>query len=312
MNDVDYLAAVVADLRQRVDAQPSYRWGTAVRASRQGQVNVQLDADLWRARTDENAAITSVPDRLLTRKTYPGDRVLVQIHEGNMQAIAATRTYRDRYLDLANLNVDGGGGGGAGPQGPPGPIGPKGDKGDPGERGPKGDKGDPGERGPRGEKGDPGEALTVVTPAGVIAAFAGKTPPVGWLMCDGREYDRRTYPALAEVFGGGVRFRVPDLRGRTVLGVSAAHKLGEVGGEEQHALTVDEMPRHSHQIGGESSYWASGAAIYQTNFAGGSAWTGIAAAGSGSLDRAIAQPEGQAKPVSLLPPYMALNYIIKT
>ena len=310
MNDVDYLAAVVADLRQRVDAQPSYRWGTAVRASRQGQVNVQLDADLWRARTDENAAITSVPDRLLTRKTYPGDRVLVQIHEGNMQAIAATRTYRDRYLDLADLNI--GGGGGAGPQGPPGPIGPKGDKGDPGERGPKGDKGDPGERGPRGEKGDPGEALTVVTPPGVIAAFAGKTPPVGWLMCDGREYDRRTYPALAAVFGGGVRFRVPDLRGRTVLGVNAAHTLGELGGEEQHVLTVDEMPRHSHQIGGESSYWDSGAAIYQTNFAGGSAWTGIAAAGSGSLDRAIAQPEGQAKPVNLLPPYMALNYIIKT
>ena len=300
MNDVDYLAAVVADLRQRVDAQPSYRWGTAVRASRQGQVNVQLDADLWRARTDENAAITSVPDRLLTRKTYPGDRVLVQIHEGNMQAIAATRTYRDRYLDLADLNIGGGGGGGAGPQGPPGPIGPK------------GDKGDPGERGPRGEKGDPGEALTVVTPPGVIAAFAGKTPPVGWLMCDGREYDRRTYPALAAVFGGGVRFRVPDLRGRTVLGVNAAHTLGELGGEEQHVLTVDEMPRHSHQIGGESSYWASGAAIYQTNFAGGSAWTGIAAAGSGSLDRAIAQPEGQAKPVNLLPPYMALNYIIKT
>lgn len=312
MNDVDYLAAVVADLRQRVDAQPSYRWGTAVRASRQGQVNVQLDADLWRARTDENAAITSVPDRLLTRKTYPGDRVLVQIHEGNMQAIAATRTYRDRYLDLADLNIGGGGGGGAGPQGPPGPIGPKGDKGDPGERGPKGDKGDPGERGPRGEKGDPGEALTVVTPPGVIAAFAGKTPPVGWLMCDGREYDRRTYPALAAVFGGGVRFRVPDLRGRTVLGVNAAHTLGELGGEEQHVLTVDEMPRHSHQIGGESSYWASGAAIYQTNLAGGSAWTGIAAAGSGSLDRAIAQPEGQAKPVNLLPPYMALNYIIKT
>ena len=300
MNDVDYLAAVVADLRKRVDAQPSYRWGTAVRASRQGQVNVQLDADLWRARTDENAAITSVPDRLLTRKTYPGDRVLVQIHEGNMQAIAATRTYRDRYLDLANLNVGGGGGGGAGPQGPPGPIGPK------------GDKGDTGERGPRGEKGDPGEAITVVTPAGVIAAFAGSVAPTGWLLCDGREYDRRTYPALAAVFGNGVKFRVPDLRGRTVLGVNAAHKLGELGGEEQHALTVDEMPRHSHQIGGESSYWASGAAIYQTNFAGGSAWTGIAAAGGEALDKAIAQPEGKGKPLSLLPPYMALNYIIKT
>jgi len=153
---------------------------------------------------------------------------------------------------------------------------------------------------------------TVVTPAGVIAAFAGSVAPTGWLLCDGREYDRRTYPALAAVFGNGVKFRVPDLRGRTVLGVNAAHKLGELGGEEQHALTVDEMPRHSHQIGGESSYWASGAAIYQTNFAGGSAWSGIAAAGGGALDRAIAQPEGGGKPLSLLPPYMALNYIIKT
>lgn len=312
MNDVEYLAAVVADLRQRVDAQPSYQWGTAVRSAQQGQVNVQFDLDLWRVRSDENAAITSVPDRLLTRKVYPGDRVLVQIHEGNMQAIAATRTYVDRYLDLADLNIGGGGGGGVGPQGPPGPIGPKGDQGERGPAGPPGPKGDKGETGPRGQKGDPGEAITVVTPAGVIAAFAGSSAPSGWLMCDGREYDRQTYPELARVFGNAFRFRVPDLRGRTVLGVNAAHKLGELGGEERHALTVDEMPRHSHQIGGASSYWPSGAAIYQTNFAGGSAWTGIAAAGSGSLDRAIAQPEGQSKPFNIMPPYIALNYIIKT
>lgn len=312
MNDVDYLAAVVADLRQRVDAQPSYQWGTAVRSAQQGQVNVQFDLDLWRVRSDENAAITSVPDRLLTRKVYPGDRVLVQIHEGNMQAIAATRTYVDRYLDLADLNIGGGGGGGVGPQGPPGPIGPKGAQGERGPAGPPGPKGDKGETGPRGQKGDPGEAITVVTPAGVIAAFAGSSAPSGWLMCDGREYDRQTYPELARVFGNAFRFRVPDLRGRTVLGVNAAHKLGELGGAERHALTVDEMPRHSHQIGGASSYWPSGAAIYQTNFSGGSAWTGIAAAGSGSLDRAIAQPEGQSAPFSVLPPYMALNYIIKT
>lgn len=312
MNDVDYLAAVVADLRQRVDAQPSYRWGTVVRSARGGQVNVQLDVDLWRLRSDENAAITSVPDRLLTRKAYPGDRVLVQIHDGNMQAIAATRTYRDKYLDLADMPTGGGGAGQPGPPGPMGSTGPKGDQGERGPAGPPGPKGERGETGPRGPKGDPGEAITVVTPAGVIAAFAGSSAPSGWLMCDGREYDRRTYPELARVFGNAFKFRVPDLRGRTVLGVNAAHPLGELGGEERHALTVDEMPRHSHQIGGASSYWPSGAAIYQTNFSGGSAWTGIAAAGSGSLDRAIAQPEGQSAPFSVLPPYMALNYIIKT
>ena len=300
MSELEYLAGVIADMRRQLDAQPTYQWATCVRNSKQGHINVRFDADLWRRGTDDNDGIMAVPDRLLTRKAYPGDRILVQIHQGTMQALASTRTYQDRYLDLAKMDDDGrivivpGGGGGTGPQGP---------KGDQGERGPAG---------PRGPKGDPGETITVVTPAGVIAAFAGASAPTGWLLCNGKEYDRRTYPALAAVFGNGVKFRVPDLRGRTVSGASAVHKLGEVGGEEQHALTVDEMPRHSHQIGGESSYWPSGAAIYQTNFAGGSAWTGIAAAGSGSLDRAIAQPEGQAKPVSLLPPYMALNYIIKT
>lgn len=318
MSSLDYLTDVVAELRAKLDAQPTYQWATCVRAARQGHVNVRFDADLWRRGEDENDAIMAVPDWLLPTKTNPGDRVLVQIHQGNMRALAATRTYTDRYITPDGSGSGprtGTGGGEAGKPGPPGPkgdTGPKGDQGERGPAGPPGPKGDQGETGPRGPKGDPGEAITVVTPAGVIAAFAGSSAPTGWLLCDGKEYDRRTYPELARVFGNGFRFRVPDLRGRFVLGASSAHPAGEQGGEEKHTMTTAEMPRHQHQIGGESTQWSAGAGIYQTDFSGGSRWPGISSFGAGYLDRAVAQVTGGSQPFNIMPPYVAMNFIIKT
>lgn len=313
MSDLDYLTEVVAELRRKLDAQPTYQWATCVRRPVQGNAIVRFDADLWNRDNDSNDSIRAVPDRLLPMQTSPGDRVLVQIHQGNMQALAATRTYRDKYIDLAKMS--GGpvvGIGGGGQPGPKGDTGPKGDQGERGPAGPPGPKGDPGETGPRGPKGDPGEAITVVTPAGVIAAFAGAAAPTGWLLCDGKEYDRRTYPELARVFGNGFKFRVPDLRGRFVLGASSTHPAGEKGGEEKHTLTVSEMAPHQHQIGGEASQWAGGAGIYRTDFGGGSRWMGISDFGAGYVDRAIAMMAGGGQPFNIMPPYVAMNFIIKT
>lgn len=318
MSDLDYLTEVVAELRRKLDAQPTYQWATCVRKATQGHVNVRFDADLWRRDADDNDGIRAVSDKLLQTQVNPGDRVLVQIHQGNMQAIAATRTYEDRYIfpELPGSGPRTGTGsreaGKPGPPGPKGDTGPKGDQGERGPAGPPGPKGDQGETGPRGPKGDPGEAITVVTPAGVIAAFAGSSAPTGWLLCDGKEYDRRTYPELARVFGNGFRFRVPDLRGRFVLGASSTHPAGEQGGEEKHTMTTAEMPRHQHQIGGESTQWGGGAGIFQTDFSGGGRWPGISSFGAGYLDRAVAQVTGGSQPFNIMPPYVAMNFIIKT
>lgn len=114
------------------------------------------------------------------------------------------------------------------------------------------------------------------------------------------------------MFGNGFRFRVPDLRGRFVLGASSAHPAGEQGGEEKHTMTTAEMPRHQHQIGGESTQWGGGAGIYQTDFSGGGRWPGISSFGAGYLDRAVAKVEGGSQPFNIMPPYVAMNFIIKT
>lgn len=70
-------------------------------------------------------------------------------------------------------------------------------------------------------------------PIGTILAFAGTTVPIGYLLCDGSEKKIALYPALAAVLGTSFGtasdsdyFVLPDLRGRTVMGVETGHTLG--------------------------------------------------------------------------------------
>ena len=71
-------------------------------------------------------------------------------------------------------------------------------------------------------------------PAGTILPFAGpktKIPP-GYLACDGTLYNTSDYPvlydAIGTVWGGsGLQFRVPDLRGMFLRGVSEGANLDE-------------------------------------------------------------------------------------
>jgi microcystin-dependent protein len=54
---------------------------------------------------------------------------------------------------------------------------------------------------------------------GEIRAFAGPIPPVGWMLCDGRELNETDYPKLYAAIGdlwgssGKGKFNIPDLRG---------------------------------------------------------------------------------------------------
>lgn len=100
--------------------------------------------------------------------------------------------------------------------------------------------------------------IQLASPTGTVAAFAGAAAPSGWLLCNGQAVSRtdyaNLYAAIGTTFGPGnntTTFNLPDLRGRTVIGVGQGVNLsnrlrGDVGGEELHALTIQEMPAHTH------------------------------------------------------------------
>jgi len=79
----------------------------------------------------------------------------------------------------------------------------------------------------------------------------------GWLICDGRELNGTDYAALKTVIGTrfgagtGANFKIPDFRGRVAGSVGSgvglsARTIGGAVGEENHTLTIPEMPTHTH------------------------------------------------------------------
>lgn len=100
----------------------------------------------------------------------------------------------------------------------------------------------------------------LLVPVGAVISYASNVPPSGWLVCNGQEVHREEYAELFSVigtiYGEGDQentFNLPNLVGRVVVGYGeedgmTARNMGESGGSEEHALTIQEMPSHSHSV----------------------------------------------------------------
>lgn len=165
-----------------------------------------------------------------------------------------------------------------------------------------------------------GGSLQTATPTGTVASYAGNAAPDGWLLCDGRAVSRSTYPALFNVLGtrygagdSSTTFNLPDLRGRVSLGAGqginlSSRPLASTGGEEAHALTLAEMPAHSHLAPTANSTLGGGFEVPDAASANG---------GTGGyqaydyVGAAPTQSTGGNAAHNIMQPYITLNYIVR-
>lgn len=151
------------------------------------------------------------------------------------------------------------------------------------------------------------------TPVGAIIPYGGVAAPANWLLCDGALLAKGDFPELYAAIGNtfgkagdgdATKFRLPDLRGRVPLGAGHGEGLttrsaGQFGGDEEHTLTVSEMPSHNHPYG---SY-----GLVNMSTSGSTYFT----AGSGRGASVSLSNAGGGQAHNNMQPWVAANFIIK-
>lgn len=128
--------------------------------------------------------------------------------------------------------------------------------------------------------------IPIKAPIGCIVWWSGTADnvPAGWHICDGTN--------------GTI-----DLRDKFILAAGTAHEVGEEGGSEEVTLTVEQMPKHTHQlIEREELNEGSVVKFYDTSSKPRASGRGITSS---------TNPAGNSKPHPNMPPYYTLCAIQK-
>jgi len=78
--------------------------------------------------------------------------------------------------------------------------------------------------------------------------------PKGWAQCNGQllpiNQNQPLFSLMGTTYGGDGRttFGLPDLRSRTAIHQGQGFVEGQKGGEENHTVTISEMPAHTHAV----------------------------------------------------------------
>lgn len=156
-------------------------------------------------------------------------------------------------------------------------------------------------------------------PTGTLAPYVSLTPPPGWLMADGGLADTAGYPDLYAVIGTtfgplvGSMFRLPNIRGRAVVGYNPADAefdtIGETFGTKTHSLTAAQNGPHGHNFLYSGSQYGS---LPYTIAIPGTGALAFAAGTPASANQISIANSGTGQAHNNIQPSIALPWIIKT
>lgn len=175
---------------------------------------------------------------------------------------------------------------------------------------------------------------------GLVVPFAGIRPPAHWMFCMGQQLQISQFDNLFSLIGttyggnGATTFALPNLCGRVAVHSGQAFNMqnytpGQAGGNESVWITTDNLPAHNHELGekitakppcsnitgttsiptgnypailnGASAEYSTGASdtikMGATNI-------------STSIPQAPVVQNEQKEPVTIMSPFLAMNYII--
>jgi len=156
---------------------------------------------------------------------------------------------------------------------------------------------------------------------GEIAWVPYNFAPYGWAFCNGQIMSIAQNAALFSLLGttyggnGQTTFALPNVQSRVMIHAGQGpgltpRSLGETGGEENHTLTTNEMPGHTHQAR------ASSAEATETtpfgNVEASKARVPLYTPGPAnvSMNGTAIGVSGGSQPHNNMPPYLTLNCII--
>jgi microcystin-dependent protein len=165
---------------------------------------------------------------------------------------------------------------------------------------------------------------------GQIMMFAGNFAPEGWALCDGQLLpiaDQRNQPLfsiIGTMYGGNgvTNFALPDLRGRLPMHAGSAvgltaRQIGDRGGSESFVLGIPNLPRHGHALGVSDTVATELSPCNHAlaTIAGPDVSTRPSLAFGTVVPNKAMHPDtigltGEGVPVSCLPPFQAVNFII--
>jgi len=156
--------------------------------------------------------------------------------------------------------------------------------------------------------------------------------PVGWYLCNGQtlpiSQNSALFSLLGTLYGGNgiTTFQLPNLQGRVPVHLGTGpglspYFIGQQGGAESVVLSSTQMPLHTHQVNCDGQATGRGGSTFAAGvgetpvgnypgLAASPAHAVYSASHNATMNAAMLSTAGGSSPVSILQPYLTVNFII--